>query len=63
MAEQGKEEIGGVKIAPRHNTEFNGKIAKLSTFDGDINKAVGFVIVYKLDIRIKMMEVSVEEQV
>jgi len=63
VVEQEKEEIKGVKVAPRPNTEFNSKIAKLLTFDGDTNKAVGFVITYKLYIRIKMMEVSVEEQV
>ena len=45
------------------NTRFNAKIARSSTFDRDSNKVADFVTVYKLYIRMKIREVSVEKQV
>jgi len=38
-------------------------LAKLQTFDRVANKVLGFLIIYKLFIRMRMREAAVEEQI
>ena len=47
----------------RPNTRLNSKMAKSSTFNGDVSKVVSFVIACKLYIRIRMIEILIEEQI
>ena len=51
------------KAAPRPRHEFQSEMAKPPLFDGNPGKVVGFIIVYKLYIRIRMRKKLVEEQV
>ena len=39
------------------------KVARLQVFDGALSKVLGFVIAYKLYIRMKMRGVMVKEQI
>jgi len=48
-------------LRPRYR--FQLEVAKLPLFDGDSGKVIGFVIAYKLYIRMRMREEMVEEQV
>jgi len=48
-------------LRPRYR--FQPEVAKLPLFDGDSGKVIGFVIAYKLYIRMRMREEMVEEQV
>jgi len=48
---------------PQPNTRSNIKVAKPQIFGGITNKMSGFLIVYRLYIRIKIGDVLVEEQV
>ena len=50
-------------IAPELNTGPNIEVAKLPTFNEDATKILGFIIACKLYIRIRMRNVSVEEQI
>jgi len=45
------------------NIGSNIEVAKLQTFDRVVGKVSGFIIVYKLFIRIKMRKVVVEKQI
>jgi len=47
--------------APRPNTRLNIEVAKSQTFNGEASKVSGFLIVYKLCIRIRIRDVAVEE--
>ena len=47
----------------RFNTKLNINIAELLTFSRETNKVLGFLTVYKLYIRIRMKNASVEEQI
>jgi len=49
---------GGNKVQ-----EANTKVARLQVFDESSGKVLGFVIAYKLYIRIKIRRVIVEEQI
>lgn len=44
VVEQGEEKM----ISLRPNTRFNTEVAKLPIFDGNTNKIVDFIIIYKL---------------
>jgi len=55
--------IGGEVAALRSNTEFDTKIAKPPNFNRDASKVAGFVIAYKLYIKMRMREMLVKEQV
>jgi len=46
----------------RPNTRLNVDVAKPPTFSGDISKILGFLMVYKLYIRMKMRNVLVEKK-
>jgi len=56
-------EVGAVVGIPQPNTESNIKVAKPQTFNGKAGKVLGFLIVYRLFIRMKMRNDSVEEQI
>jgi len=43
--------------------EVNTEIARSQVFDGASSRVLGFVITCKLYIRIKMREITVEEQI
>ena len=45
------------------NTGSNVKVAKFQTFDRAIGKVLGFLIAYKLYIRIRMREIVVKKQI
>jgi len=45
------------------NTRSNIEMAKLQTFDRAIEKVLGFLIAYKLFIRIRMREIVVKKQI
>ena len=47
----------------RPNTRPNIEVVELQTFNREIGKILGFLIVYKLFIRVRMREVVVEEQI
>jgi len=47
--------------APRPNTRLNVEVAKSQTFNGEASKVSGFLMVYKLYIRIRIRNVAVEE--
>jgi len=55
--------VGEVVGIPRPNTGSNTEVAKLQVFDGSSEKVSGFVTAYKLDIRIKMREKAIKEQI
>jgi len=50
-------------IVPQSNTGSNIEVGKLQMFDGTVNKVSGFLIVYRLYIRMRMRDVAVKEQV
>ena len=56
---------GGVGSAERgatgSNTEPHMEVAKPAIFNGEAGKVEGFVIAYRLYLRMKMREVTVEE--
>jgi len=54
---------GGEVVAPKYNIKFNVEVDKLPIFDGDTNKIVDFIIACKLYIRMRIREISAEEQV
>ena len=49
--------------APRLNTESNIEVAKPQTFNKEIGKIFRFLTAYKLYIRIRMRNVTLEEQI
>ena len=56
------EEIGREeKIASRPRYRFQLKIAKPSLLNKDLGKIVGFIIIYKLYIRMRIREKMVEK--
>ena len=59
---EGEEEA----VAPRYNTRLNVNITKLPTFNGNngnTSKILGFLIVYRLYIRMKMRNALVKKQI
>lgn len=50
-------------VVSQPNTELNVEVVKLQTFNGAANKILGFLIVYRLYIRVRMRDVAVEEQI
>ncbi len=50
-----------MKTALKLKYGFQLKVAKLLLFDRDLGKVTGFVIAYKLYIRMRMREEMVEE--
>jgi len=56
-------EVVGKKAAAvsQFNTKSNIEVAKLQIFDGAANKVSGFLIVYKLYIRMRMRETPVKK--
>ena len=60
----GREEEEEVKVvALEPNTRSNIEVAKLPIFNGNTSKVPGFIIVYKLYLRIRMRNILVEEQI
>ena len=53
----------GEEIVLRTRTKYQVVVAQLLLFNREANKVVGFVITYKLYIRMKMRVVMVEDQV
>jgi len=54
---------GKIEGEPEPNIRSNIKVAKLQVFDRIIEKISGFLIVYKLCVRMKMRNVIVGKQV
>ena len=50
-------------VVPKPNIESNIDMAKPPMFNGEISKVSGFLIAYRLYIRIKVRDALVEEQV
>jgi len=46
-----------------HNTESNAEVAKLQVFNRITGKILGFIMIYKLFLRMKMREAVVEKQI
>ncbi len=53
----------GEWVMEESNTESNIKVAKPLVFNEKVGKVEGFIIVYKLYLRMRMREVSVEKQI
>jgi len=51
------------EVAPRPNTGSNTEVAKPQVFNGSQEKILGFIIAYRLYIRMKMRKEAVEEQI
>ena len=58
----GLEEIRG-EIVLHSNIGSNIEVAKSQTFDRVVGKISGFIIVYKLFIKMKMRKIVVEKQI
>jgi len=50
-------------VVPRSNTGLNIEIAKPQIFNGKVDKVSGFLIAYRLYIRMRIMEVTVKKQI
>jgi len=50
-------------VVSRLNTEFSTEVIKIFTFDREISKVAGFMMPYKLYIKIIIRKVSVKKQV
>jgi len=50
-------------VISQSNTGLNVEMVKLQIFDGAANKVSGFLIAYRLYIRMKMRDVTVKEQI
>ena len=50
-------------MVPRPNTRSSIKVAKLQVFDGSLWNVLGFIIVCRLFIKIKIREDTVEKQI
>jgi len=50
-------------VVSQPNTELNVEVVKLQTFNMAANKILGFLIVYRLYIRVRMRDAAVEEQI
>jgi len=50
-------------VASELNTRSNIKVAKPPTFNEDANKVSGFIAAYKLHIRMRIRNISVEEEI
>ena len=63
IAQAGLEEVVEKKAVAvsQLNTKSNIEVAKLQMFDRAANKVSGFLIVYKLYIRMRMREIPVEK--
>ena len=59
----GREEVEGKIVAFRPNTRSNVKVAKLLIFNENTTKVLGFIMVCRLYIRMKMIDIFVKEQV
>jgi len=55
-------EVGGAVIE-EFNTRSHIEMAKLLVFNREANKVGGFIIVYRLYLKMKMRGVMVEEQI
>ena len=55
-------EIEG-EVTKGSNTGPNIEVAKPPIFNGEASKVAGFIIIYKLYLRMKIREVLVEEQI
>jgi len=53
----------GAAAVPRPNTRSNIEVAKPQTFNGETEKISNFLMIYRLFIRIRMRDNSVEEQI
>ena len=56
------EEVGRVVVS-WPNTGSNAEVAKLQVFDRVSEKVLGFITIYKLFLRMRMRDDSVEEQI
>jgi len=63
LLERGAEERGAEEGAVARSRGGATEVAKPQIFDGMSSKVAGFIIAYKLYIRMKLREKSVEEQV
>ena len=52
----------GVEI-PQYNTGSNIEVAKLQTFNREVGKVSGFLIVYRLYIRMRIRDTTIENQI
>ena len=52
----------GIAGVPQPNTELNIKVAKLQTFNGKVEKILGFLAVYRLYIRIRMRKATIKNK-
>ena len=58
VARKLREDKGKVEIvAPELNTESNIKVAKPPTFNGGTNRVSGFIIAYRLYLRMRMRKI------
>ena len=51
------------RVGEGHNTGTNMEVARPPVFNGEAEKVGGFIIAYKLYLRMKMRKATVEEQV
>jgi len=56
-------EEGEIAIALRSNTRSSVNVAKPPTFNRNVSKISDFLTVYRLYIRIKMRNTSIEKQI
>ena len=61
LAEEVVEEAKVVVTQP--NTRSNVKAAKPQTFNGEMSKILGFLVAYKLYIRMRIKDAAVEEYI
>lgn len=52
-----------ITIAPRSNTRSSVNVAKPLTFNRNVSNISGFLTAYRLYIRIKMRNTSIEKQI
>ena len=63
VAEGAGAEVGGERRATGSNTGSHMEVAKPAIFNGEVGRVEGFMTAYRLYLRMKIREVTVEEQV
>ena len=54
---------GAGAVVPGPSTKFNVEVANLQVFDSTLEKILEFIMVCKLFLRMRMSDVTVEEQI